>query len=79
MSMTSVGEGTTGRIVTFTVINVATPEFAAQAPYGLAIIEFGSGERILARIKDGSTETMQIDGTVVYDHSDEHGPVFRVD
>jgi uncharacterized OB-fold protein len=79
MSITSIGEGTTGRIVTFTVINIATPEFAAQAPYGLAIIELSTGERMLARIKDGSTETMRIGATVVYDHGDEHGPVFRVD
>lgn len=77
MMGTSVGEGTTGTIVSFTVINVAAPEFADQAPYGLAIIQVENG-RILARIKDGTAETMTMDAPVEYDHTDDHGPVFRL-
>lgn len=77
MMATSVGEGTTGTIVSFTVINVAAPEFADQAPYGLAIIQVNGG-RILARIKDGTAESMTMDAPVEYDHRDEHGPVFRL-
>lgn len=77
MMGTSVGEGTTGTIVSYTVINVATPEFADQAPYGLAIIQVNNG-RILARIKDGTAENLTMDAAVEYDHSDEHGPVFRL-
>lgn len=78
MMGTPVGEGTTGTIVSFTVINVATPEFADQAPYGLAIIQLKNKGRILARIKDGTAENMTMDAAVEYDHSDEHGPVFRL-
>jgi uncharacterized OB-fold protein len=78
MTTPAIGEGTTGRIVTFTVINVATPEFAEQAPYGLAIVEFDSGERALVRIADGTAESMSIAAGVSYDHSDDHGPVFRL-
>lgn len=77
MMGTSVGEGTTGTIVSYTVINVATPAFADQAPYGLAIIQV-NGDRILARIKDGSAENMTMDAPVEYDHTDDHGPVFRL-
>lgn len=74
---TSVGEGTKGTIVSFTVINVATPEFADEAPYGLAIIQVNNG-RILARIKEGTAENMTMNADVVFDHNDDHGPVFRL-
>jgi uncharacterized OB-fold protein len=75
---TAVREGTTGKIVSFTVINVATPEFADQAPYGLAIIQIDGGSRVLARIKDGTADSMSMDAPVEYDHTDDHGPVFRL-
>jgi uncharacterized OB-fold protein len=75
---TAVREGTTGTIVSFTVINVATPEFADQAPYGLAIIQVNGGGRVLARIQDGTAENMSMDAAVVYDRTDDHGPVFRL-
>lgn len=75
---TTVREGTTGKIVSFTVINVATPDFADQAPYGLAIIQISGGGRVLARIQDGTAETMSMDAPVIFDHTDDHGPVFRI-
>ncbi len=75
---TEVREGTTGKIVSYTVINVATPEFADQAPYGLAIIQIDGGGRTLARIKDGTAESMSMDAPVTFDHTDDNGPVFRL-
>lgn len=75
---TTVREGTTGKIISFTVINVATPKFADQAPYGLAIIQINGGGRVLARIQDGTAETMSMDAPVAFDHTDDHGPVFRI-
>lgn len=77
MMVSSIGEGTTGTIISFTVINVATPEFADQAPYSLAIIQINGG-RVLARIKDGTAENLTMDAAVEYDHTDDHGPVFRL-
>jgi uncharacterized OB-fold protein len=74
-----VRDGAKGTIVSFTVINVATPEFADQAPYGLAIIQLdGGGGRVLARIKDGSAESMTMNAPVEFDHTDDHGAVFRL-
>jgi uncharacterized OB-fold protein len=75
---TAIRQGTNGTIVSFTVINVPTPEFAGQAPYGLAIIQINGGGRTLARIKDGSTESMSMGAAVEFDHEDDHGPVFRL-
>ena len=75
---TALREGTNGTIVSFTVINVATPDFADQAPYGLAIIQINGGGRILARIKDGTAESMSMDAAVAFDHQDDHGAVFRL-
>ncbi|MCC6943862.1 MAG: OB-fold domain-containing protein, partial [Thermomicrobiales bacterium] len=42
--------GVQGRIISYTIIYIATPEFAGEAPYGLAVIETVDGERALARI-----------------------------
>jgi uncharacterized OB-fold protein len=75
---TAIRQGTTGTIVSFTVINVPTPEFAGQAPYGLAIIQIEGGGRTLARIKNGTAESMTMDAPVEFDHEDDHGPVFRL-
>jgi uncharacterized OB-fold protein len=74
----AIRQGTTGTIVSFTVINVPTPEFAGQAPYGLAIIQIEGGGRTLARIKNGTAESMTMDAPVEFDHEDDHGPVFRL-
>jgi uncharacterized OB-fold protein len=75
---TAVREGTTGKILSFTVINVATPEFANEAPYGLAIIQIDGGGRVLARIQDGTAENMTMDAPVAFARSDDHGPVFKL-
>lgn len=70
--------GTTGRIVSYTIIYVPTPEFAGESPYGLAVIEAQDGTRLLARIKDATTSNLAVGAPVAYDHDDEHGAVFRV-
>lgn len=78
MAQTESLAGTTGRIITYTVIHIPTPEFAGEAPYGLAIIETQDGERMLARIPEIEGAQLAIGGTVVYDRDDERGPVFRL-
>lgn len=70
--------GTTGRIVSYTVIYVPTPEFAGEAPYGLAVIETTEGERLLARIAYATADALSVGAPVAFDHSDEHGAVFRL-
>ena len=70
--------GTVGKIVSYTVIYVPTPEFAGEAPYGLAVIETADGERLLARLPADDKDKLAVGANVVYDHSDAHGAVFRV-
>jgi uncharacterized OB-fold protein len=67
-----------GTIVSFTVIRVPTPEFAQEAPYGLAVVHGDAGERLLVRVVGPDIEQLSIGATVVYDHSDEHGAVYRL-
>jgi uncharacterized OB-fold protein len=71
-------EGTSGTIVSFTVIYVPTPEFAGEAPYGLLVLDMSDGERLLARSPASDNENLAIGASVVFDHSDMHGPVFRL-
>jgi len=67
-----------GKIVSYSVIYVPTPEFAGEAPYGLAVIETADGERLLARLPADDKDKLAVGAAVTYDHEDEHGAVFRV-
>lgn len=78
MTGTETLAGTTGRIITYTVIYVPTPTFAGEAPYGLAVIETDAGERLLARIPGVGADDLAIGARVAYDRDDEHGAVFRL-
>jgi uncharacterized OB-fold protein len=71
-------EGVSGTIVTYSVIYVPTPEFAGEAPYVLAVLQLSDGERVLARLPFVEDAPLAIDSTVAYDHTDQHGPVFRL-
>ena len=39
-----------GKIVSFTVIHIASDEFAEEAPYYIAIVELAEGTRVSARL-----------------------------
>ena len=52
-----------GIVYTETIVHSATPQFAADAPYQLAIIEVDSGRRLTARI---SGERADIGDRVVF-------------
>ena len=67
-----------GKIISYSVIYVPTPEFAGEAPYGLAVIETSDGERLLARLPADDKDKLAVGAAVVYDHEDQHGAVFRV-
>jgi len=67
----------TGTVITYTVIYVPTPEFAGEAPYGLAVIETPAGERQMVRVGGVTEHPLSIGGGVVYDHEDTHGAVYR--
>lgn len=67
----------TATIVSYTIIYSPTPEFTGEAPYGLAVIEADSGERVLARITDLEGVELAVGTRVAYDHDDEHGAVYR--
>ncbi len=67
-----------GTIVSYTIIYVPTPAFADEAPYGLAVIETGDGERLLARVRYERPEDLAVGAPAVFDHADEHGAVFRL-
>ena len=78
MVATSTYEGASGTIVSYSVIYVPTPEFAGESPYGLVVLELSDGERLLARTGASDNERLEIGAHVVYDHTDAHGPVFRL-
>lgn len=67
-----------GTIISYTIIYIATPEFAGEAPYGLAVIETADGERTLARIPGTGLDGLAIGASVVYDHADDYGPVYKL-
>lgn len=43
---------TTGKVVTWTVLHVAPPEYSDLTPYAMGIIELDDGARITAQIAD---------------------------
>lgn len=49
-----------GRILTFTVIRVAPPQFVDQAPYAVGIVELDDGVRLTGQIADCSFEGLEI-------------------
>lgn len=67
-----------GTIISYSVIYVPTPEFAGEAPYGLAVIETSDGERLLSRLPASEIDKLAVGASVVYDRSDKHGPLFKV-
>jgi uncharacterized OB-fold protein len=52
-----------GIVYTETIVHSATPQFAADAPYQLAIVALDSGGRLTARV---SGERAQIGDRVVF-------------
>lgn len=49
-----------GKIITYTIINVAPDAFEKQAPYPMAIIELDEGPRITAQIVDCKNDEVKI-------------------
>jgi len=52
---------TQGKIVTYTVVRVAPPQFRDLVPYAVAIVELNDGARITAMIADCEPEEVKID------------------
>ena len=67
-----------GRIVTFSVVHVATPAFRAKAPYALAVVELEDGARLMAMIDLARPEELAIDASVRYAMTDEFGHHFML-
>lgn len=68
----------TGTILSYTIIYVPTPEFAGEAPFGLAVVETPDGDRLLTRITDVESVPLEVGAKVALDHDDAHGAVYRV-
>lgn len=49
-----------GKLVTYTVINVAPAQFQAFAPYAVGIVEFENGLKIPGMIQDVSQQELKI-------------------
>ncbi len=54
----------TGKILTFTTIEVAPPQFSDQVPYTIGVVELDDGARITAQIADGEPEKIKIGSKV---------------
>jgi uncharacterized OB-fold protein len=54
----------TGKILTFTTIEVGPPEFADQVPYSVGIVELDDGARITAQITDADPAKIKIGSRV---------------
>ena len=50
----------TGRVVSYTVIRVAPPRFAAEVPYVVAVLEMDDGARMMAQVADVKPEEMKM-------------------
>jgi hypothetical protein len=51
---------TKGRLVTYTVIHVAPPQFQGIAPYAVGIVEFAEGARLPGMIRNVKFENLKI-------------------
>ncbi|MGH7331321.1 MAG: Zn-ribbon domain-containing OB-fold protein [Candidatus Rokuibacteriota bacterium] len=66
-----------GRLLSWTVIRVAPPRYASEAPYAVGLLELAEGPRITARL-EGDPERLaagQPMGLFAVDPA--RGPVFR--
>ncbi len=49
----------TGKIVTFTVIRIAPPQWGDESPYALAVAELTDGTRLMAQVTDCDVEKVE--------------------
>ncbi len=56
--------GKTGKIVTFTIIRVPPAGYSDQAPYAVAVIDFGATDRVSCQIVDCELTDISIGMTV---------------
>ena len=50
----------TGKIVTFTVIRIAPPQWGDESPYALAVAELTDGTRLMAQVTDCDVEKVEV-------------------
>ena len=50
----------TGKLVTYTVVRVASSQFSDLAPYGVGIAELTDGTRVMAQMTDCDVEQLKI-------------------
>ncbi len=55
-----------GTILTFTVIHIASDDFAKETPYAVAIVETDEGARLTTQIVDCSIADIKIGGKVEF-------------
>ena len=67
---------TEGKIITYTVIRVASDKFAQQTPFAVAIVELADGVRITTQIADADVEALSVGQPVrmVFRKIQEDGP-----
>ena len=56
-----------GKLLTYTVIHVATKEFESKAPYALGIVRFDNGGQLLGMVRDIEPTKLQVGMTVSID------------
>jgi len=58
--MEPVSMALTGKVLSFTVIRVAPPDLAEQAPYVVAVLEMDDGTRTMAQVADVAPDAVAI-------------------
>lgn len=54
----------TGKIVTYTIVNIPADTFATQSPFAVAIIETDEGARLTAQVVDCNFDDLKIGANV---------------
>jgi uncharacterized OB-fold protein len=54
----------TGKIITYTIIHIASDTFAKEAPFAVAVIETDEGARLTAQVVDCSFDDLKIGAKV---------------
>ena len=60
----------TGKLLSYSIVHVSTPEFQSQTPYAVGIVEFDEGTRLSGVIRNVRHEDLKIGLSLIVDFED---------